>query len=57
MIDIKQQYLELTARDYDMPLNVVKDIYDKHKDNFYEKLEEYIDNRKRNNNGPTNARH
>lgn len=40
-----EQFLKQTAKDYDMPLSVVKEISNKYPDQFYSKLEEYISDR------------
>lgn len=35
------------AKDYDIDIDIVEDIYEQYPDNFYEKLEEYIKERRR----------
>ena len=35
-------FIKQTAKDYDMPYSIVKELYDKYGSDFYEKLEEYI---------------
>ncbi len=37
-----KNFIEQTAKDYDMPVWVVEKIQAKHPENFYEKLEEYL---------------
>lgn len=43
----EEPFLASTAKDYDMPLEVVKDLHKKHKDDgdFYAALEAYIKDR------------
>lgn len=38
-------FIEQTAKDYDMNVYDVQQIYNQYPDNFYEKLEEFILNR------------
>lgn len=42
------EFLKQTARDYDMPLHEVQRIHKLFPNEFYSKLEEYIDNRSKN---------
>jgi hypothetical protein len=41
----KNGFVEQTAKAYDMDYDIVYDIYIHYKDQFYEKLEEFIKNR------------
>ena len=43
---IKNKFVLQTSKDYDMKYYDVKHIYDKHRDIFYGKLEEFIKNRR-----------
>jgi hypothetical protein len=42
---MSKSFLQQTAKDYDMPFNEVERIANLYPDNFYQKLEEYINNR------------
>ena len=35
-------FIRQTAKDYDLPIEVIENIIKNHAENFYEKLEEYL---------------
>lgn len=39
---MSKEFIEQTAKDYDLPFEIVKDVYDQYYIQFYEKLEEII---------------
>lgn len=39
-IDMTEQFLQQTAKDYDMPLNEVRNIADNYPEQFYQKLKD-----------------
>lgn len=44
-----QGFIKQTAKDYDMPVHEVERISELYPDNFYEKLEEFISDRAKQN--------
>jgi len=42
---MKNTFIEQTARDYDIRYDIVEDIYNRHKETLYERLEKILRNR------------
>lgn len=49
-MDHKESFIQSTANDYDIPFDIVRDLYDIYYDDgeFYNQLEAYISNRSKN---------
>jgi hypothetical protein len=43
---MNSNFIKQTAKDYDLPYCIVENIYKRFPDNFYDKLEEEINNRR-----------
>jgi len=41
-----KEFIEMTAKDYDVPYEIAKSIINKYPNNFYQELEIYISKRK-----------
>ena len=51
---MKNQFVEQTAKDYDLPYETVEEIYRKYQDSLYNELESFISDRRTHYNNPLN---